>query len=163
MDSKKIFFVIALALFAIISIASVSAFDLFGTSGESTTTVGGYEFNIPDGFEKNESFECINETTTEGAATFIVNAEGFQKSDNEVIYIHVADYSVPGYEANLTTNQLKQSGLGDPKTINGIEGLMAKNQFDDLKVTAFFYAKGGDLITVMSTDESLLEKIIPKE
>ena len=163
MDSKKIVLVTALAFLAIISIASVSAWDLFGTSSESTTTVGGYEFNIPDGYEKNESYECINETTTEGPATFYVNAEGFQKGDDEVIYIHVADYSVPGYETNLTTDHLKQSGLGDSKIINGIEGLIAKNEFDDLNVTAFFYAKGGDLITVMSTDESLLEQIIPEE
>ena len=166
MDSRKLILVTALAFLAIVSIASVSAWDLFGTADETSstakTTIAGHDFNIPDGYQKNESYVLDNETTNSNGAIFYSTAESYYKGADDIIYIQVADYSYPGYEANLTTAQLLKSGLGDKETINGHEGLIAENEFDGLKVHAFFYAEDGDCITVITSDDNLFEQIIPE-
>ena len=74
----------------------------------------------------------------------------------------MSDYSYPGYEINLTDANVQKSGLGEKEFINGHEGLIAENKFDDLNVHAFFYAEDGDLVCVMTRDDSLFEQIIPE-
>ena len=166
MDSRKIILVVALSVLAIVSIASVSALDLGGDS-ETTTTVGGYEFNIPDGWVKNDSYELVNETVSSGGGIFLVNAEGFQKGNDDIIYIYVADYCIENYTVNITKEHVQLMGMGDKATINGHEGLLGQKEFSDpnsdLNCHIFYYEKGGDLVTVMATDESLLEQVITED
>ncbi|MBR5504461.1 MAG: hypothetical protein IKV87_08485 [Methanobrevibacter sp.] len=167
MDSKEIILLVALSFLAIVSIASVSALDSAGGDNLTTATVGGYEFNIPDGWVKNDSYETVNETVSSGGGTFLVNAEGFQKGENDIIYIHVTDYCIENYVVNITKDHVRMMGMGENATINGHEGLLGQKEFSDpssdLKCYVFYYDRGGDLVTVMATDESLLEQVIPED
>ena len=159
MVSKKLILVLALACLAIFSIVSVSAGDFLNEE----TTITGHDFNIPDGYKKNESFISENETTNSNGAIFYTSAESYYKGEDDIVYIQVSDYSYPGYETNLTDAHVQKSGLGEKEFINGHEGLIAEKKFDDLNVHAFFYAEDGDLVCVMTTDDSLYEQIIPEE
>ena len=159
MVSKKLILALALACLAIFSIVSVSAGDFLNEE----TTITGHDFNIPDGYKKNESFISENETTNSNGAIFYTSAESYYKGEDDIVYIQVSDYSYPGYEINLTDANVQKSGLGEKEFINGHEGLIAENKFDDLNVHAFFYAEDGDLVCVMTTDDSLYEQIIPEE
>lgn len=159
MDSKKLILAFSVVCLAIFFIASVSAGNLL----TDEITIAGHDFNIPDGYQKNESFISENETTSSNGAIFYTTAESYYKGEDDIIFIQVADYSYPGYEINLTDDNVQKSGLGEKEFINGHEGLIAEKKFDGLKVHAFFYAEDGDLVTVMTTDDRLFEQIIPEK
>ncbi|ADC47050.1 hypothetical protein mru_1200 [Methanobrevibacter ruminantium M1] len=154
MNAKKLTILAALAILAIVAVGSVSAFDLnfLGGDDSSTTTVGGIEFNIPEGYEINDTYTIENQTrTSSGGNEYIVNQEGYGNSDGEELL-----FLVGHYDTDITNEMLSAMKVGDEKTINGQEGFITS---DDV-YTVFSFAKDGELVTVTVSDESALESII---
>lgn len=152
--NKKIIAILAF-LIVVTSITAVSAFDLgdiFGHNEKNKTTdIGGIKFNIPAGFEEDNSntskeieasFKKLGLNSS--AKLFIKNPDG--------IGIYVANYT----SLKLNSSEVLNSFSGNSTTINNMPGkLDAENG-----VYIFTYVKDGCLILVSATDKNLINKVV---
>lgn len=142
---------IAICIFLIFAVSSLSF-----VCAEQSTTIGGHNFKIPDGFKENSMFTAVNEPDETGDVLNSVKA--FEKG-GDVIYICVGHF----INQNLTSQNVSSIG-NEAKTINGVEGYT----FDDgyvkgyNNIHGFIYESKGDLIIVLTTDESLFDQVVGK-
>ena len=155
---KKSIFAISVILIAIIAIGSVSAFDLGSLLGggddsqNQTVTIGGIDFNIPDGFTEVVNQSTVNETVDQGAISFTNNGKVYQSKD-DVVAILVADYG----EYKIT-DEIVGSVAGDAKTINNVSGYFKT----DGAYKVFSYAKDNKLVAISATDEAVIGDFLIK-
>ncbi|WP_407414684.1 hypothetical protein [Methanobrevibacter sp.] len=157
--NKKIIAILALLIVAV-SITAVSAFDLgdiLGNDGNKTANagktvdIGGIKFNIPAGFEEDNS-----NTSKEIEASFKKlglnsSAKLFIKDQNG-IGIYVANYTGLG----LSSDEVLNSFSGNSTTINKMPGKLDSEN----GVYVFTYVKDGCLILVSVTDKNLLNNVV---
>ncbi len=153
---KKSVFAISMVLIAIMTVGTVSAFELGSVLGSSddgqnqTVTIGGIDFNIPAGFSEVVNESTVNETVNEGAMPFTNNGKVYQSKD-DVVAILVADYG--DYKI---TDEIVGSVAGDAKTINNVSGYFKT----DGAYKVFSYAKDNKLVAISTTDESVIGDFI---
>ena len=148
MDFRKIVIVsvVALAIFASMSVVSAGFLDgLFGGE-DKNVTIGGEQFTIPSDFDENlelsynKSYNGINDST--------VHYDKF----GGYIEISVKEYKdIDGIDASL-----KGFSGAVNKTISNKTGTFIK-QGDECN---FNYIKENKLISISTTDESYLEQVI---
>lgn len=151
--NKKIFFTLLVLLIAAVGLTCVSAFDLgfLDSSDENeTVTIDGIDFNVPNGFEEDPDYEYVNETSSSGAVTYVMNGKTFEKGD-QFITILVSDYG----EMKVTDEVIASLG-GEKVTINDIDGY---EDTDEGYVT-FSYPKDGKLVVLSSDDDTLFEDFL---
>jgi len=156
--NKKIIAIFALLIVAT-GIGAVSAFDLGGLIGDSSSaeaenvTIDGIDFVIPAGYVEDESLALNGtENDTEGVK-YTTWGKTYETDDHEVISIGVATYD--GVEVDDT---MPSYIGGDEKTINGVKGY----EYNTPPFSGFTYAKNGKLVIVSLTNESALDEIIVK-
>ena len=152
MNVKRIL-LIGLILVAVVASLSI-------VSANSSTNVGGFDFNIPDGFTESKEYEKIdvNYTYTADNETISFNesVKIFEK-DEDAIAISVMEFDSPD-DAKKIQNADKNYLNGTVKTINGHEGVSTKYE----GAYGFIYCKDNYKISVGITDKSLLETVVPK-
>ena len=154
MQNRKILFIGLLAIFAIVIVGSVSAFDLgflSGDSGPEEITIEGINFTIPEGYKEDANNSFVNETASVGSLTYTMNGKTFENDDGDAIAILIADYG----EYNVTDEVLQQVA-DKPKTINGHDGYVKKDGI----FTIFSYEEDGDLVTITASDEDIIDQVV---
>lgn len=148
-----------LAIFAfmvvIVGMSAVSAFDLnslFSDPGNNVT-IGGIEFNIPDGYKEDTNLSVENELEDSNPyISFNISSKTFFKGENDTIEIGVSESDI---KANDTFAKDASMG-GNKTTVNGVDGY----EFTDGDLYGFTFAKDGKLVIMMLSDEKLLSDII---
>ncbi len=154
MQKNKIMILAILTIFTVVLAGSASAFDLGFLSGDdepTEVTIEGIKFNIPSGFQEDKVNSIENETAHSGTITYTMNGKTYENAKGEAIAIVIADYG----DYNVTDEILSQVA-DDKKTVNGVDGYVTV----DNNCTVFAYEENGDLVTVTTTDDSLLETIV---
>ena len=147
MDFKKILIIslVLVAIFASLSVASAGLFDgLFG-SEDQNVTIEGENFTIPGGYEENQD-ESKN-----------VYANGINETYKE--YDDFADYISITIDVYDSEDDIKDIAVYDStvnKTICNKTGYF--NQQGD--IYSFSYIHGKKLVTIGTSDESNLEKVL---
>ena len=149
--NKKIFTIFAL-LIVVTSICAVSAFDLgdiFGSNKNETVTIGGVDFNVPSGYQENDSnpFSIIAGLEAGG---FEFDGKVYVKDNNEV-GIFVFNYSSSDSEyADILSNFTNET------TINDVGGFI---EFDE-NGYVFVYTKDKCIVMVASNDKNAIGDFI---
>lgn len=150
--NKKIFAVFLLLIFAA-SISAVSAFDLgdiFGAGENETVKIGGFDFNIPAGYNEESSKysdDILKQLEKHG---FNVTGKTYIK-DSTGVGIFVANFS--DYE--LSDEEVLSIIGGNATKIKNVDGLI---NYDESY--AFSYVKDNCLIIISSTDEDVIGDFI---
>ena len=158
MQKRKILFISMLAIFAILIVGSASAFDLGSLLGDSSSestgeqgTIAGLNFTIPEGYKEDPSAVFKNVTQTVGSVSFTMDGQSFENKNGDSLAILVADYG----DYNVTDDILND-GSSEKKTINGIDGYIKK----DDGFTVFSYEENGDLVSISTSDENVIEEVL---
>ena len=151
MNVKRIV-LIGLILVAVAASLSIVAAD-------SSVKVGGIDFNIPGGFteEYAKDGDAVIDTD-DGKVSGTAHMRGFARGI-DTIFIMVDEFDSPE-DAKKALDLEKKDLNGTSKTLNGHEGMSCYTK--DNGVYNFAYCKDKYFILVGSTDESLLESIVPK-
>lgn len=161
-SSNNALIIAIVAIFCVV----VGALILLGGSGQ-VATVGGIDFNIPEGFTENEDYSVDYQYQEESDAYF--SAIGFEDDSNQnsilVAVIEPTEYlDVEIYLANLADSLNSRR-----KTINGHSGYIANvnslvgyipllDNGDD--IYGFFYEENDKVVIVASNDTSYFEDVI---
>lgn len=156
---KKSIFAISIILVAIVAIGSVSAFDLgslFGGSDDSsqnqTVTIGGIDFNVPDGYNEDKNQSVVNKTVDENGVSMTNNLKAFINNNTTVVAILVTEYK----DYNITED-IVGSVAGDAKTINNVSGYL---KTDDNGYKVFSYVKDNKLVVISTNNEKVIGDFI---
>ena len=129
-------------------------------SADNSVNIGGIDFNIPDGYIENEAVAMDHESgkypTNDGKLPCNISFKGFDKG-NDNIGIYVTEFDSPD-DAKKVMDYDKKVNNRSSKTVNGNNGTLQKNN----KNCQFAYCKDNYYIYIGTTDESLLESIVPK-
>lgn len=168
--------IVILAILAIVLAGSASALDLnifSGLNGEvQEITVGGIDFNMPEGFTQNENYTLNHENLSSEDFEYYLSSVGYEDaSKDKAIYILVEDYG----QENVSDDVIKEVGEsmdGQNKTVNGHDGYLIEQNNnggnESLIMQAgtndyiFLYGQNGDLVYVGATDPSYFEQVIKK-
>ncbi|WP_405293518.1 hypothetical protein [Methanobrevibacter sp.] len=150
--NNKIFAVFILLIFAA-SISAVSAFDLgdlFGAGENETVTIGGFDFNIPAGYDEESS--KYSDDVLKQLEKYGLNVTGkTYMKDSTGVGIFVANFS--DYE--LSDDEVLDIMGGNATTIKNVDGLL---NFDESY--AFSHVKDNCLIVITSTDKDVIGDFI---
>lgn len=124
--NKKILIVCLIAV-AIVSVGVVSAADTF--------TLGGIDFNIPDGFKKDDAKS--NDTSV------------WLKSNNDSVLVSVLD------SKGVPLEKMKDDGDVE-KNIAGKQGYFSQGKYS----VFFLYKEGDKFVHIGAGDEATIEAII---
>lgn len=150
--NKKIFAVFVLLIFAA-SVIAVSAFDLgdiFGSGENETVTIGGFDFNIPAGFNEESSKYSDELLKQLEKHAFKVTGKTYLK-DSTGVGIFVANFS--DYE--LSDDEALSIIGGNATKIKNVDGLI---NYDESYT--FSYIKDNCLIIISSTDKNVIGDFI---
>ena len=154
--NKKILFALSVAVVVIVTIGTVSAFDLsdlgslFGAPKDQTVTIDGENFTIPGTFKENEN---ISDNGTVSDYYF------FKVSDYKKGYSNGTDYInvfVSDYNTTELGDDLINFMNGSAKNISGVKGFLYS---DDVGVT-YSFAKDNKVISIQSDKEELIAPVI---
>lgn len=156
MQKRSILFIGFLAMLAIVVVGSASAFDLGSLLGDSssdgpqTVTIEGINFTIPEGYKEADNSSFENETASVGSLTYTMNGKTFENG-SDAFAILIADYG----DYNVTEDILQQ--IADEKaTYAGQDGYVKV----DNGFTVFSYIVDGDLVSISTSDDSVIEEIL---
>lgn len=160
MQKRSILFIGLLAIFAIVIVGSASAFDLGSLLGDDSSdsepqqiTIEGINFTVPEGYtvDLNNSFD--NQKASVGSLTYTINGKTLvNKNSADAVAIIIADYG----DYNVTDDVLKQTVGNNKTTIAGQDGYVKV----DNGFTVFSYEVNGDLVSISTSDESVIEEIL---
>ena len=148
----KLGFIFALFLIFIVAVnpASSAFFGLF-EDPITNVTVDDIVFNIPEGFEYNETMTNLTYLLTDDEFKNNNGDVKIYSSDSDNITIMVSD-SKEAKISNLYSNGY------DSKTVNGQKG--AIKYMTDMEYYMYVFKKDDKLAVVYVTDDALLEDII---
>lgn len=147
MDFKKILIIslVLVAIFASLSVASAGLIeDIFGGSDQNVT-IEGENFTIPSGFEEN-----VNESYEKSYGEFNTTYRYYEDLTN---YISI---TVDSYNSESGAKDVGMYDAAVNKTISHKTGHFVK-QGDECM---FIYRNGTKLVTVSTSDEECLQKVI---
>ena len=156
MQKRSILFIGFLAMLAIVVVGSASAFDLGSLLGDSsddgpqTVTIEGINFTIPEGYKEADNSSFENETASVGSLTYTMNGKTYENG-SDAFAILIADYG----DYNVTEDILQQ--IADEKaTYGGQDGYVKV----DNGFTVFSYIVDGDLVSISTSDDSVIDEIL---
>ena len=154
--NKKILIVLSVAIVAIFAMGTVSAFDfsdlgaLFGGQpADQNVTIDGETFTIPGTLKENTT---LAKNGTVENYTFFTTTTYIRGFENSTDFVNILIFDYNGTDAVDFVNY--QNGTG--KTVNGTEGYL----YSDGKTHSFSYTKGSKVITIQTTEESLIAPLI---
>jgi hypothetical protein len=154
--NKKILFALSVAVVVIVTIGTVSAFDLsdlgslFGAPKDQVVTIDGENFTIPGSFKENVSISD-NGTVND---YYLFKVSDYEKGySNETSYINIF---ITDYNTTEIGDELVNIMNGTAKDISGVKGFLYN---DDLGYT-YTYAKDNKVISIQSDNEELIAPTI---
>ena len=156
MDSKKIIIIITLTvlIFALAGLTIASNLtSIGGTMPETAIAIEGIDFNIPDGYEKDNTKSVVNETRTTENTSFVLNQESYENSNGEEIIISIADYDDFDVDAD-TLSRICEGA--DGKSMMGYPGYIISND----TCTQFTYAFDHRAVSITAPNEDLINQIL---
>jgi hypothetical protein len=154
--NKKMLFALSVAVVVIVTIGTVSAFDLsdlgsiFGAPKDQEVTIDGENFTIPGTFKENENIS--NNGSVNDYYLFKVSDYGKGYTNGtDYINILISDYNT----TNLGDDLINYMN-GTSKNISGVKGFL---YFDDLGYT-YTFAKDNKVISIQSDNEELIAPVI---
>lgn len=152
--NKKIFAILTLLIVAA-SIGAVSAFDLadlFNSEPQNQTVeINGVDFNIPAGFEENNTgFNNLEKNLTDLGLN--ITGRGYV-NNNTYVALVVANYD----NFNLTQDEVLDSIGGNATAINGVKGFISTDDEGDY---LFTYPKNDDVVFISSSDKDIIGDFI---
>ena len=150
--NRKIIAVLSL-LILVAGASAVSAFsfdDLMGGDSNETVTIGGFDFNLPNGFEEDASYSKEKESASVGSIDYTYDQKVFERGSTAVSIL-VADYG-----ENKVTDEVVAAIGGNETTIAGTDGYL---DFSN-NIYAFSYAKNDKLVTITSSDKDVIGDFI---
>lgn len=157
--SKKLIVLLTVALIAILLTGLFSAHDIGYNGGADSVrgiAIENIEFNIPEGYEKNDTKNIINQRNTTGNNAFVYNQQTYENSAGEEIIIIIADYD----DFDVDVHNLK--GIckgGKNKTLMGYSGYISSNE----NYYQFTYAFNNKAVTIRAPNEDLINQILVVE
>ena len=155
-----------IAILAIFCVVVVGAL-ILSSGGNQVATVGGIDFNIPEGFTENEDYSVDSEYDEESDAylSCIAFEDDLNQNGIFVMVAEPADYSA-GEDALAYFTESFNAGR---KTINGHSGYIANinslagyvpllDNGDDIH--GFVYEETGKIVIVASNDTSYFADVI---
>ncbi|MBE6486908.1 MAG: hypothetical protein E7Z85_08730 [Methanosphaera stadtmanae] len=156
---KRMNILIVFALSTIILTGFVSALNINQSCGadlERGIVIEDIEFNIPDGYEKNNSKSIVNQTNTTGNMSFVLNQETFTNPDNSEITISIVDYN----DFDVDAESLKKiCEDADNKTLMGYPGYISNKD----SYSQFTYAFNNKAVSIRAPNEDLINQILVVE
>lgn len=159
MDFKKLGVLLTLALLTIILIGYVSALNIDYSGGadpERGISIENIEFNIPNGYIKNDSKTVVNQTNSSENITYVLNQETFENADGKEIVISIVDYD--DFDVDEDTLYRICEGA-ENKTLMGYPGYMSGN---DTSVQ-FAYAFDHRAVSITAPSEELINQMLVVE
>ena len=150
---KKLALVLLIGLVAVMGMGLVSASDVDTISGEdnnTTVTIDGIDFNIPDNFTEDVKHATHNERKKILGISYTNNGKVYHKG-NVAVSLLVSNYG--DYKVN---DMVASMAGGDAKTINNISGYLKH----DGNTYVFNYVKGNKMVILSSTDKKALADFI---
>jgi hypothetical protein len=159
MNIKKIIILLCLAFLTISSIGLTNALTLTSATEnnpETSIILEGIEFNIPDGYVKNNTKSIVNETRNTGNKSFFLNQIIYENCEGKEIIISVVDYE----NFDVDANQLYKICEGNTeKSIMGYSGYINQND----TTTKFTYAFNHRAVSITAPAENLIHEILVVE
>lgn len=152
--NKKILFVLSVAVVVIVTIGTVSAFDLsdlgslFGFPKDQNVTIDGENFTIPGTFKDNN----ISDNGTVNDYSFFKVTEYKKGYSNGTNYINIL---INDYNSTVRDDLVNYMN-GTSKDINGIKGFL----YSDNGGYTYSYAKGNKVISIQSDNQELISKVM---
>lgn len=160
MYPKKIFLFLILLSLMLILFAGVTNALNWGFSGgadpEKGIVIEGIEFNIPDGYEKNNSKSIVNETNSSENNSFVLNQETYENTKGEEIIISIVDYDDFDVDSKMLSKVCEGS---NQKTLMGYPGYINGND----NYTQFVYAFDHRLVSITASNEDIINHILVVE
>ena len=167
---KKSFLMAGVILLAIcITVSAVSADDSwsfnFSSDSETNTDCGqveitnnhvkiqGFEFDIPEGYEANDSAKVVGEDAGDSFKDFKASQVRFDKGDDSIIIKVVCG------DNELDDDSYTPDDDTVAKKINDVDGYFA--EYDD--GVSFDYIEDGKLVEIFAPDEKALQSLINDE
>ena len=151
--NKKILLALSIAVVAIATVGTVSAFDigaLFGFPADQHVTIDGENFTIPGTF-KEDLNASVN--GTEKDYLFFKSNEYAKRYLNDTNYINI---QIHDYNTSDVDDDLVNFMNGTSKDISGVKGYLYK---DDTGYT-YSFSKETKVIVVQSDDEKIIATVI---
>ena len=154
--NKKILFALSVAVVVIVTVGTVSAFDLsdlgslFGAPKDQVVTIDGENFTIPGTLEENLD-NSNNGTVTD--YTFFTCTQYGKGYINGTDYINIM---INDYDTSDISDKQVNFMNGTAKEISGQNGYL---HHDNVGYT-FTFLKGNKVIVIQSNDENLIAPVI---
>ena len=154
--NKKILFALSVAVVVIVTVGTVSAFDLsdlgslFGAPKDQVVTIDGENFTIPGTFKENTSISdngSVNDY-------YLFKVSDYEKGySNETSHINIF---ITDYNTTQLGDEIVNVMNGTAKDISGVKGFLYS---DDVGCT-YSYAKDNKVISIQSDKEELIAPVI---
>lgn len=116
-------------------------------------TIENIEFNIPVGYEKNNTKTIINQTINNENGGYILNQQTYENSEGREISISIIDYN----EIDINPQNLHVLCKScDKKNIKGYPGYIRRSN----NKTQFTYAFNNKKVQITATNEDLINQIL---
>ena len=129
-------------------------------SADNSVKVGGIDFNIPDGFTENETMALDHVSgsypSNDGELSCSMSFKGFKNGKNSIA-IGVIEFDSQ-VDAKKAYDYAEENVNVTSKTVNGHERICYK----ETPLCEFDYCTDKYFISITVSDESLLEKVVPK-
>ncbi|MBO7718617.1 MAG: hypothetical protein J6S29_00530 [Methanosphaera sp.] len=157
MDYKKVILLAAIITVVLAGSACASKLDYIGGANPETgIEIAGIEFNIPDGYLKNDSKSIVNQSNSTGDDSFVVNQETFVNVNGEEIVITIVDFD----EFDVDAQMLHRICEGvDEKTLMGYPGYISDNNAS----VQFTYAYDNRAVSITASCEELINQVLVVE
>ena len=159
MNTKEIVIILIISILTILLAGVVIASDLGNSGGadpERGIEIESIEFNIPAGYEKNDSKTVVNQSNSTGDYGFVYNQQTFENSKGEEIVITIVDYK--DFDVDAQTLYKICEGT-DEKTLMGYPGYINKQE----NFTQFAYAYDKKAVSITAPNEDLINQILVVE
>ena len=149
MNFKRVFLIFLILVAGVASLSIVSA--------DSSVNYKGADFNIPDGFSENKSFEQDGvDISFNNQIPAKMSAKSYVNGDKMIV---LGTFEFNSSDDAKKAFDFSKNFANGTKTISGKDGIYS---LDGDGFFGFNYLDGKTIRVVSASDESLVEKVIPK-
>lgn len=154
--NKKILFALSVAVVVIVTVGTVSAFDLsdlgslFGVQKDQVVTIDGENFTIPGTFKENGNISD-NGTVNDYYLFKVADYEKGYTNGTDFINIFISEYNTTDLGDELVNFM-----NGTDKNISGVKGFL----YNDDSGYTYTFAKNNKVISIQSDKEDLIAPVI---
>ncbi|RAP54550.1 MAG: hypothetical protein BZ137_01600 [Methanosphaera sp. rholeuAM130] len=159
MSSKKMYYILTVGILAILIAGLASATNIGHSGGadpDRGISIEGIEFNIPNGYMKNESKSIVNQSNSSENMTYVLNQETYVNVAGEEIVITVLKFD----DYDVDSQMLYRICQGaDEKKIMGYPGYMTGNE----NFAQFAYAYDNRGVSIQAPNEKVINQVLVPE